>query len=205
MKVKICGNTNSSNIAEVISLNPDFVGFIFYKDSKRDVSENINSLNLSLIPNSIEKVAVFVNEEPSKVIDICVRYNFATIQLHGDETPEVCKSLQNHFKIIKAFRISDSLPSNLSDYTSCCDYFLFDSAGSNYGGNGVQFNHKIIIDQPITKPFFLSGGISMNDAEYLKAIKNPMLYGVDINSKFEISPGIKEISMLNQFFKSLNR
>jgi phosphoribosylanthranilate isomerase len=205
MKVKICGNTHNRNLTEVASLSPDYMGFIFFKSSKRDVSNSVDKLNFTSIPESIEKVAVFVNEEPTKIIDICTKHSFTTVQLHGDETPMACESLQNHVKVIKVFRVSSFIPSNLNEYSHCCDYFLFDTAGANYGGNGVPFNHTIITEYPITKPYFLSGGISTNDAEYLKSIENPMFYGIDINSRFETAPGIKDISMLNQFFKSLNR
>ncbi|HCT30691.1 MAG TPA: N-(5'-phosphoribosyl)anthranilate isomerase [Bacteroidales bacterium] len=205
MKIKICGNIQRQNISEVASLNPDYMGFIFFKNSKRDVYSTVAELDLLSIPSQIEKVAVFVNEKTSTVIDICKKHGFKAIQLHGDESPSICKKLKTDFKIIKAFRISNSLPQIIKDFQGCCDYFLFDTAGNNYGGNGKSFDHRIILDNPIGKPFFLSGGISVNDAKYLSAINHPFFHGVDINSKFETSPGLKDISILNQFFKTIKR
>ncbi len=203
MKIKICGNTQNYNIEGVAGLEPDYMGFIFFKDSPRDVSDSIPFINLLHIPNSIERVAVFVNEDLEKITHICTKYHFPTIQLHGDETPRYCEKLRKNFKVIKAFRVSNMLPNSLIDYKSCCDYFLFDSAGKTYGGTGESFNHKVILDNLIDKPFFLSGGISADDTEYLNATQHPNFYGIDINSKFETSPGIKNLSLLNQFINNI--
>lgn len=203
MKIKICGNTQNYNIEGVAGLEPDFMGFIFFNSSPRDVSNNIQFINPLHIPKSIEKVAVFVNEDIEILSNICIKHNFLTIQLHGDETPEYCEKLKQKFKVIKAFRVSNKLPNSIHDYISCCEYFLFDSAGKTYGGTGEAFNHKVVLESPINKPFFLSGGISLDDAEYLKTIQHPNLYGIDINSKFETSPGIKNLSSLNQFINKI--
>lgn len=203
MKIKICGNTQNYNIEGVAGLEPDYMGFIFFKPSPRDVSPTIQLLNLLHLPNSITKVGVFVNEDMEKVAQICTKYSFSTIQLHGDETPEYCEALRKKFKVIKAFRINNSLPNAINRYKDCCDYFLFDTASNIYGGTGELFNHKVILGNPIDKPFFLSGGLSADDADYLKAIQHPNFYGIDINSRFETSPGIKNLTTLNQFINRI--
>lgn len=203
MKIKICGNTQNYNIEGVAGLEPDYMGFIFYNGSPRDVSDTIQLLNLLLIPSSIERVAVFVNEDLEKLTQICTKYNFSTVQLHGDESPEYCEKLRNKFKVIKAFRVSNLFPNMVDNYQSCCDYYLFDTAGKTYGGTGEAFNHKVVLDNHIDKPFFLSGGISPNDAKYLRTIQQPNFHGIDINSKFETSPGIKNLSSLNQFINNI--
>jgi len=107
--------------------------------------------------------------------------------------------------VIKVFRVQQTIPSNLGDYEGCCNYFLFDTYGKEYGGNGVPFNHSVISDYNLTTPFFLSGGIGPKDALYLNKLKFPKLYAVDVNSRFESEPGLKDIRKLEQFIKQLNR
>ncbi|RPH32120.1 MAG: phosphoribosylanthranilate isomerase [Bacteroidales bacterium] len=203
MKIKVCGITNNKDIAEISALKPDYLGFIFYPPSPRDVTNRIASLDLSVIPKKTSKVAVFVNESYDSISKIIDRYGFEFVQLHGDESPEFCNKLQRISKIIKAFRIADTLPKNLNEYQDTCDYLLFDSAGKNYGGNGIGFNHLLINEYNGKLPFFLSGGISVDDSSNVKTITHKNLHAVDINSKFEIEPGIKDMEKLKAFFNNM--
>ncbi|MEY1639559.1 phosphoribosylanthranilate isomerase [Tenuifilum osseticum] len=205
MKLKICGITDKSNIARIVNFHPDFLGFIFFSGSQRDVSDRLSYINFELIPVSIKKVAVFVNENTHTIKSIVQKYGFTHIQLHGDESPEQCKEVQTFASVIKVFRVQQTIPSNLGDYEGCCNYFLFDTYGKEYGGNGVPFNHSVISDYNLTTPFFLSGGIGPKDALYLNKLKFPKLYAVDVNSRFESEPGLKDIRKLEQFIKQLNR
>ncbi len=203
MKIKVCGITNNKNIAEISALNPDYLGFIFYPQSPRGVTKKIASLDLSIIPKESSKVAVFVNESYDSISNIIDRYGFEFVQLHGNESPELCNKLQRIVKVIKVFRISDSLPQNIDEYQDTCDFILFDSAGKNYGGNGFGFNHSLLDEYKGKLPFFLSGGISVDDSTYLKKIKHENLHVVDINSRFELEPGIKDMEKLTTFFKNM--
>ena len=200
MKLKICGI--KSNTSEVASLQPDYLGFIFYKNSPRDFQDNIPE-----IPKSIKKVGVFVDEKVEVIVAKIEKYQLDALQLHGHESPEVCRLLKSTKKeIIKVFSIKDEFDfSVLNAYEDVCDYFLFDTKGKLPGGNGYTFNWDVLKDYPSTKPYFLSGGIGLNETEKIKAFKeNPAskyCYAIDVNSKFEIEPGLKHIEDLEKFKK----
>lgn len=205
MKLKICGITDKSDIAGIVNLNPDFLGFIFYSGSKRNVSDRLKRIPFEIIPKSINKVAVFVNENTRTIENIVLKYGFSHVQLHGNESPEQCKEVQGFASVIKVFRVQQAIPTKIGDYEGYCDYFLFDTYGKEYGGNGEPFNHSIISDYNLSTPFILSGGIDPQDALYLNKLTFPKLYAVDVNSRFESEPGLKDIGKLEQFIKQLNR
>lgn len=189
-----------SNTAEVAKLQPDYLGFIFYKNSSRNFEDTINK-----IPKAIKKVGVFVDEKVEVIVDKIEKHKLDAIQLHGHETPEICRLLKSTNKeIIKVFSIKDEFNfSVLSDYEAVCDYFLFDTKGKLPGGNGYTFNWDVLKDYPSTKPYFLSGGIGLNEAKKIKAFKESQAskycYAIDVNSKFEIEPGLKNIEDLEKF------
>jgi len=203
MKIKVCGMTNNRNIREIALLHPDYMGFVFYSGSPRDVSGRIGELELTAIPPSIKKVAVLVDQPADRAAEIIKRYGFDTVQLHGDEEPGYCKELMTVCEVIKAFRIDDSLPANLGLYTGNCDLFLFDAKGKNRGGNGIMFNHDILQAYTLATPFILSGGIGDDDLPYLKSIDFRQMAGIDLNSRFEISPGYKSLQSLKVFITKL--
>jgi phosphoribosylanthranilate isomerase len=205
MKIKVCGLTNNQNIKEISALKPDYMGFIFYKPSPRDVSINIDALDLDSIPVEIRKVAVFVNASPDAILHVVARYRFDLVQLHGDETPGMCHRLKSTVGVIKAFRLGERLPESIHEYEGCCDFFLFDSAGRHYGGNGFAFDHTLLDGYKGNTPFFLSGGISPNDTEFLSSCSNPLCHAVDINSRFETRPGLKNVNQIKTFINSINR
>ena len=195
-----------SNTSEVAKVQPDYLGFIFYNNSPRDFDDNIPEL-----PNGIKKTGVFVDEKVEVIVAKIEKYNLDAIQLHGHESPETCRLLKSTQKeIIKVFSIKDEFDfSVLNDYEDVCDYFLFDTKGKSPGGNGYTFNWDVLKDYPSTKPYFLSGGIGLNSIEKIKAFKestaSKYCYAIDVNSKFEIEPGLKNIEELEKFKKSLNR
>ncbi|MBT8318258.1 MAG: phosphoribosylanthranilate isomerase [Lutibacter sp.] len=202
MKLKVCGMRNAENISELIKLKPDFIGFIFYHKSKRFV-ENIPQVT---IPKEINKVGVFVNENEDDILDRVNQYQLNFVQLHGDETPEFCDKLgvQKAFKIIKAFSVDEAFNfDETKPFEKGCSYFLFDTKGKNYGGNGVKFNWSILQNYKGTIPFLLSGGISENDVVEVNKINHPKFMGIDVNSGFEIEPALKNIEKLKEFKNNL--
>ena len=198
MKLKICGMKYPDNILEVGSLLPDYMGFIFWQKSARYFDGEMPEL-----PKSIQKTGVFVNESIAVIEEKVTKYNLQAVQLHGQESVEFCSELKAKFgtsiEIIKVFSADENFDfSVLKPYESVCDYFLFDTKGKLPGGNGTTFDWKILEKYPSTKPFFLSGGIGIEELDNLKEISktNLPLYAIDINSKFEIEPGLKKIERL---------
>ncbi len=198
------------NIQAVAKLQPDYLGFIFYKKSARHFNISIPEL-----PDSIKKVGVFVNEELDIVIEKIKEFNLQAVQLHGSESPEYCIELKEKcrtersrsvIEIIKVFSIKNEFNFNvLQPYEAVCDYFLFDTKGKLPGGNGYTFDWDVLKNYPFTKPYFLSGGIGLNEIENIKAFKksaaSKYCYALDVNSKFEIEPGLKNIEELEKFKK----
>jgi phosphoribosylanthranilate isomerase len=197
MKLKICGMKYHDNILEVGSLLPDYMGFIFWKKSARYFDGDMPDL-----PKSIKKVGVFVNESIVVIEEKVTKYDLQAIQLHGQESVEFCSELKTKFgtaiEIIKVFSADENFDfSVLKPYESVCDYFLFDTKGKLPGGNGTTFDWKILGNYPSAKPFFLSGGIGIAELDSINEIlKTDLpLYAIDINSKFEIEPGLKNVQL----------
>lgn len=188
------------NIQEVSQLLPDYLGFIFYEKSSRYFNGEIPKL-----PKNIQKVGVFVNATLEEILAKIEEYELNIIQLHGNETPEFCKKLQQlPIEIIKVFSVNDAFDFDvIQPYETVCNYFLFDTKGKLPGGNGTTFNWKILKKYPSTKPFFLSGGIGMEEIEQIKKLNLP-IHAIDINSKFESKPGLKNIENIRQLFLQKN-
>jgi phosphoribosylanthranilate isomerase len=203
MKLKICGMKYPENMLEVGSLLPDYMGFIFWEKSARYFDGIIPEL-----PKSIKKVGVFVNESVDGILEKIEKHDLQAIQLHGSETVEFCESLKKNtpklIDIIKVFSILDTFDfAELKPFEDVCDFFLFDTKGKLPGGNGTAFDWKVLKNYPSTKPFFLSGGIGMDNMEAINEISktNLPLYAIDVNSKFEIEPGLKNIELLKLMVK----
>jgi phosphoribosylanthranilate isomerase len=203
IKIKICGLKYPSNIAEVVNLKPDYMGFIMFGDSPRYVSLKDCRRLVKNVPASILKVGVIVNETLEKALEIARSGIFDFLQLHGNETIEYCRFLSGDIRIIKVFHISDHLPESISDYQSCCDMFLFDTAGKRYGGTGKRFDHSILSTYPYDTDFILSGGISAGDSEEINSGLNRKMIAVDLNSMFEKEPGVKDIDLLKKFIDKI--
>ena len=204
MKLKVCGMKFIENIEQVSGLYPDYMGFIFYEKSKRNFEGVIPKL-----PKSIKKTGVFVNEYLEIVISLVEEYQLEAIQLHGDETVTYIRQLKTHLpsiEIIKVFGIKDEFNfDGLIPFLPLVDYFLFDTKGKERGGNGFQFDWSVLDAYPYEKPFFLSGGIGLKDVLDIQKIINSNLpiYALDINSKFEIEPGLKNINEVKTFKNKL--
>lgn len=205
MKLKVCGMKYQDNIEAVANLQPDFLGFIFHEQSPRHFEGVINDL-----PNSIHKVGVFVDKTVEFIANQIVKHKLSAIQLHGHESPEMCRILKStNAKVIKVFSIKDTFDfSVLARYEEVCDYYLFDTKGKLPGGNGYAFNWDILTDYPSTKPFFLSGGIGLDQVEDLKKFQessaSEYCFAIDVNSKFEIEAGLKNIEELRMFKQNLS-
>jgi len=194
MIVKVCGMRDAENIREVEALGIDLMGFIFWPKSSRYVSALP-----SYLPEKAKRVGVFVDEEIEVVKKNAQEYALHYIQLHGNETPDYCAQLKD-YKLIKAFNIAtaDDFVKTKS-YETLVDYFLFDTKGKSMGGNGIKFDWSVLADYHGTTPFILSGGIGPDDAACIRNIRHPQLAGIDLNSRFEIRPALKDIAKLKAF------
>lgn len=207
-RVKVCGMTQPKQVAALSERGVAFAGFIFYAKSPRYVFNHMTKDQIKNI-NSINKVGVFVNTLIEEVIEMIEACGLSIVQLHGDESPEYCEALASHATVMKAFRISDqdNVERMLKPYMNSCEMFLFDTMGSGYGGTGKKFDWSVLKNAVIEKPYFLSGGIELSDVEALALFaKEPaasFLYAIDINSKFEVSPGVKDLDKVNQFVNNI--
>lgn len=203
MKIKVCGLRDIENIKAVAALNPDFVGFIFYGPSPRFVGQT-DEETLDNIPLTICKTAVFVNETAENIDNLIDKYGFGAIQLHGNEDAQFCSLFKNKLTVIKAFGVDENFDfGQLNEYVDSVDFFLFDTKTSQHGGSGKTFDWTILDRYQLKIPFFLSGGLSPDNIDEVKKINHPQFYGVDLNSKFETAPGLKNIEKLEKAFDSI--
>lgn len=212
MRIKVCGMTSTEQVLQLDEMGVEFAGFIFYPKSPRYVYRFMPSTEIKKIKGKgINKVGVFVNapvEEVLQTVDDCGLY---LVQLHGDETPKYCEKIANYVTVVKAFRLreEDNIPWKIKDYQDIADMFLFDTEGAGYGGTGRKFNWDVLKGLNIGKPFFLSGGIEPDDTQKLRDFaKEPVakdLFSIDVNSKFESLPGIKDMEKLKPFIASVKQ
>jgi phosphoribosylanthranilate isomerase len=197
MLLKVCGMRDEANIKGLIALTPDFIGFIFYPKSKRFVGENFI---MPSVPISIKKVGVFVNEALPNLLSLVKKYELDFVQLHGNETVEYVQEVKmNGIKILKVFSVSDVLPiPSMKKYLSLVDYFLFDTKTPEYGGSGRKFDWSILKQYDLNKPFFLSGGVALSDVDDIQDLNLKNLIAIDVNSKFENSPGNKNLALVKE-------
>lgn len=213
IKIKVCGMKYAANMEAVANIGPDYLGFIFWEPSKRFFTGDMGTL-----PTAIKRVGVFVDASVEEIIQNASEFNLQAIQLHGKESPSFCKELKDShtiqqgstLEIIKVFSIKDDFDfSILTDYEAVCDYFLFDTKGKLPGGNGYTFSWEILKKYPSTKPFFLSGGIGLEEldklATFLQRPESQYCHAIDINSKFEVEPGRKQIEKLKTFMRFLRK
>ena len=204
MKIKVCGLKYLSNIVDITETGVDFIGMIFYNKSPRYVNGSLSFDEARQINSNVKKVGVFVNENSYSVINAIAHYNLDIVQLHGKESQEYCKKLRQYVKVMKAFGIDEQFNfERLCEYKESVDYFLFDNETPDYGGSGKSFNHGLLHKYNLDIPFFISGGISLENIQAIKQLSIKQLYGVDINSKFETSPGLKDVNKVKQFVNQL--
>lgn len=206
MKLKICGMKYPDNILEVSSLLPDYMGFIFWEKSARYFDGQMPDL-----PQSIKKTGVFVNASKENILSKIRQYDLQAVQLHGHESVAFCYDLKNtlakKIEIIKVFSVDDAFDfQQLEDFETVCDYFLFDTKGKLPGGNGTTFDWKVLEKYPSEKPFFLSGGIGLDEIDLVNEILKTDLpiHAIDVNSKFEIEAGLKNNEELILFKQKIN-
>lgn len=203
--------TNAEQVQQLDEMGVEFCGFIYYPKSPRYVFKYMPASSIRKIKGGINKVGVFVNateDDILRTVDDCGLY---LVQLHGDETPKQCEKIANYITVVKAFRISEqeNIAWKIKDYIDVVDMFLFDTEGVGYGGTGKKFNWNVLKGLNIAKPFFLSGGIQPDDIENLREFSKDIvakdLFSIDINSKFEISPGVKNMKSIETFVKGIKQ
>jgi len=204
--IKVCGMREPNNIRQLMTLKPDWIGFIFYPKSPRFVGEEFDT-TASQLASGAKKTGVFVNQTIDYIQSKIERYSLNALQLHGSESSEMCATLKSQgVTIIKAFSVDESLDfAPMQSYVDHVDYFLFDTKTSGHGGSGQKFDWQLLTNYPYSKPFFLSGGIDESDASTIIKLNIPQLACIDLNSKFEISPGVKNIEMLKTFLNQLQQ
>lgn len=202
LKLKICGLKHEDNITDVLTLNPDYIGLIFYPKSPRFIG-NLSDEFISTI-NPVKKIGVFVDALFLEIKDAVERYQLEGVQLHGSESVDFCYSVKNlGVEVIKSFGIGNGFNWDaLKPYEPSVDFFLFDTASNQYGGSGKAFNWNILKFYGLNKPYFLSGGIGPENISKVMLMDDKRLYAVDVNSKFEITPGFKNIALLRKFFEA---
>ncbi len=203
-KIKVCGMRHAANIAGVANLHPDYLGFIFYKQSPRYINE-ISAELIKYVPNEIRTVGVFVNEEAETLKNLVIKHQLKAVQLHGHESVAFCASMKDlGVEVIKAFGVHPGFDfEQLAAYQNDVDYFLFDTQTLAHGGSGKVFDWTLLEKYRLQKPYFLSGGIGLSNAKTLSNIDDDRLYAIDVNSRFELEPGLKDVNQLAVFFKDL--
>lgn len=200
--------THIQQVAQLAEIGVNYAGFIFYEKSPRYVAGKIKPEDLKVIDASLDRVGVFVNEGYDKILKAVDEFGLNAVQLHGDETVDFCEKISARVTTIKAFRLAgdEDLDQVLRGYDEVVDMFLFDTKAKDYGGTGKKFNWDILERGTIKKPYFLSGGIGPDDAEAVAAFINRSLskpHALDLNSKFEIEPGVKIIDKLKIFIDAV--
>ena len=209
MRIKVCGMTDMDQVQQLDEMGVEFCGFIFYPKSPRYLFKHVPASIVKKTKGHINKVGVFVNAETDEILRVVDDCGLYLVQLHGDETPRQCERISEYITTVKAFRISeqDNILWKIKDYKDVVDMFLFDTEGVGYGGTGKKFNWQMLKGLNIRKPFFLSGGIQPDDMDNLKDFAaDPVakdLFSIDINSKFELSPGIKDMEKVKNFVTKL--
>jgi phosphoribosylanthranilate isomerase len=206
MQIKVCGITNLEQATALQAMGVHYIGFIFYPSSKRYVLEKLSLTDLaSFKPTGVKKVGVFVNESLDQLLHIVQEAGLDIVQLHGDETPAYCAAVRQNVATIKVFRVGAAVP-DFAAYEAEIDYFLFDTDSILYGGTGQHFNWELIKGSNIPKPYFLSGGIGPNDIQGIQVMEKTKagktLLALDINSQFELTPGMKDLEKIKIFINA---
>jgi phosphoribosylanthranilate isomerase len=204
LKLKVCGMTQAANIAAVAALQPDYMGFIFYPKSPRCISE-VSAELIKYVPPLIKTTGIFVNEQLETARAYIEKYNLKAVQLHGSEDATYCEALKSTgVEVIKVFGLKEKFDfSQLEPYLNTVDEFLFDTQSPGHGGSGKQFDWALLAQYPFEKSYFLSGGIGLEQVAALKGLQDNRLYAIDVNSKFELEPGFKNVEKLAIFFREM--
>jgi phosphoribosylanthranilate isomerase len=204
-RIKVCGMTDLKQMHQLGEMGVQFAGMIFYHKSPRFVMRHLKGHEIKKAKLKVFKIGVFVNASYDEVMNHVDNFGLDMVQLHGDESSKFCERLSNYISVIKAFRLTenDHIEWKIRDYFDVADMYLFDTEGAGYGGTGKKFNWNKLKGLNIDKPFLLSGGIEPGDEEAIKSfLADPVskdLFTLDINSKFEISPGVKDMNKVQEF------
>lgn len=206
MMIKICGLKDADNIAEIAYLTPMLMGFIFYRKSPRFAGE-LNPDVVKSLPSFVRPVGVFVDSSIEYVDEICRRYGIGIVQLHGSESPEYCMKLKEAgYVVFKAVGVDGAVDwETLRPYTDSVTMFLFDTSSPQHGGTGRKFDWNLLADYPLGTPYLLSGGIGPDDVDNIISAMRPGMAGIDINSRFESEPGVKDMKRLIDFILKLRQ
>lgn len=208
MRIKVCGITQEEQMAMLPEVGAAFAGLIFYPKSPRYVLRHMTTNQIKK-ENNVNKVGVFVNASIEEVLQMVDECRLHMVQLHGDESARYCEKIADYISVVKAFRISDSdnIGWRIREYMDVCDMFMFDTEGAGYGGTGKKFNWGKLQNVSVGKPYFLSGGIEPGDVEQLKTFETQpeakALFAIDINSRFEVMPGVKDMAAIKKFSQQL--
>jgi phosphoribosylanthranilate isomerase len=208
MRIKVCGMTRLDQLIKLDELGIEFAGFIFYPKSPRYIKKfHLSALDVKREKLNINRVGVFVNATAEEILKTVDDWRLQMVQLHGDESPKFCEHISNHITTIKAFRIGpdENIDWKIYPYRDSADMYLFDTVGVSYGGTGIQFDWDVLEKAQINKPYFLSGGIGADDVEKIKQFIHGQkdLFSIDVNSRFEISPGVKDMDLIEAFCKKI--
>jgi phosphoribosylanthranilate isomerase len=209
MRIKVCGMTMPEQVNALDEIGVDLAGFIFYEKSPRYIKKKMSAAALKKAGGRIAKVGVFVNMPFEELMQTVEEYRLDMVQLHGDESERFCEKVANYITVIKAFRLSDNDPIDwmMRPYHEGCDMYMFDTLGAGYGGTGKKFDWNVLKGTNTNKLFFLSGGIEPGDEEKLKEFEataeGKKLFAVDINSKFELSAGVKNMEKVKAFVQKI--
>jgi phosphoribosylanthranilate isomerase len=203
VELKVCGMRDPANIAEVAALQPDYMGFIFYEKSPRFVGDDFE---MPAIPVGIKKVGVFVNETTEAIVNKVNRYKLDFVQLHGNESSAQCLDLKDQgVKIIKAFSVDKDFKfESVEPYANFVSYFLFDTKGKYFGGNATTFDWSLLQQYSLQIPFFLSGGISIDNVSDIHKIGTSKLHSIDVNSGVERSAGVKDLNKIKDLKRAVS-
>ncbi len=208
-RIKVCGMTLPEQVNALDEMGVDFAGFIFYPKSPRYVGQKLPPEKMKQIKGRIAKVGVFVNMPYDDLMRTVDDYRLDMVQLHGDETPFFCEKVANYVTVIKAFRLSPDDPIDwmLRPFHESSDMFMFDTMGAGYGGTGKKFDWRVLRDAQLEKLFFLSGGIEAGDepaiCQFAAEEQGKKMFAIDINSRFELSPGVKDMNKVQQFLNNI--
>jgi phosphoribosylanthranilate isomerase len=211
MKLKVCGNILPEQVKAFDDLGVDMAGFNFYPSSPRYMRQKISPEKMKQLKGKFARVGIFVNARYDELVRTVEEYRLDMVQLSGDETPEYCSKIADFISVIKVFRLAgkEHLDPLTIPYKNVCDFFMFDTAGTGYGSTGKKFNWKLLEKSPPLKPYLISGGIEPADIEKLRNLMagpgGTKLFAVDVNSKFELSAGVKDIGKLSKFIEELNK
>jgi phosphoribosylanthranilate isomerase len=200
--------TRLDQLIKLDELGIEFAGFIFYPKSPRYIKKfHLSALDVKREKLNINRVGVFVNATADEILKTVDDWRLQMVQLHGDESPKFCEHISNHITTIKAFRIGpdENIDWKIYPYRDSADMYLFDTVGVNYGGTGIQFDWNVLEKAQINKPYFLSGGIGADDTDKIRQFVPGQkdLFSIDVNSRFEISPGIKDMDLIEEFCKKI--